>query len=174
MWRKGSDRAAYERLIGEYSGYIYSIVHHVAGHIATPEDIEDCAAEVLAALWAARARFDPSKGDCKHYVAAAARNKAITLRGQLTGQSFVPLDEDMLELSGGDPALALEESQLKALVNEAVNALEPPDPDIFVRRYYFGDSLKAIALALGLTERAVEGRLYRGRQQLKVWLEGRL
>ena len=41
---------------------------------------------------------------------------------------------------------------------------------IFLRRYWFGDSVKEIARSLGMTQNAVSVRLNRTRQQLHTYL----
>lgn len=163
----------FEALIARYGGYIHAIVSRVAGARASREDIEECAADALAALWGARERIDPEYD--KHYVAAVARNKAVNLKKKLshTGD-FLPLDEDILKIDMDNPPAEYERKALSALLDDAIQSLPPPDPEIFTRRYYWGEALCDIAEALKLTERAVEGRLYRGRKQLKVYLEGRL
>ncbi|MEA4898389.1 MAG: sigma-70 family RNA polymerase sigma factor [Christensenellaceae bacterium] len=169
------ERERCEALIARYGGYVYAIVSRVAGNRATREDVEECAADALLALLTARDRYDSEKGDLKPYVAAIARNKAVKLRERLSRSApFLPLDEDILELDVPDPPAQYEQAELEALLGEAVRSLGPPDPEIFERQYYWGEALSDIARALGLTERAVEGRLYRGRRQLKAYLEGRL
>lgn len=171
---RGGEVREYEALIEAYSGYIYAIVHRIVSLCASREDIEECVADVLVALWRSRAQYDPEKGDYKHYIAAIARNKAITLKGRLTKQDWLPLDEDILKIDSANPQQVYEQREVTAILSEAIDQLEPPDPEIFTRRYFWGDALRDIAQALNLSERAVEGRLYRGRKQLKVWLEGRL
>ncbi len=163
-----------EALIDQYTGYVYAIVSRIAGRFAAREDIEECVADVLWALWEGKARYDPEKGSFKAYAAAIARNKAVKVRQKACRASFLPLDEDLLEVDAPDLLAALEQNELMALVNDAVQSLDPPDPEIFTRRYYWGEALSDIAQALGLSERAVEGRLYRGRRQLKNILEGRV
>jgi len=171
--QKTGELQKFEALIAKYGGYVHAIISRVVGGRASSEDIEECTADALAALWNARGRIIPD-GE-KQYVAAVARNKGIDLMKKLsrTGE-FLPLDEDILQIDAGDPVTELERKRVDTLLNEAVMALDPPDPEIFVRRYYWGESLHDIASALGLTERAVEGRLYRGRLQLKAYLEERL
>ena len=41
---------------------------------------------------------------------------------------------------------------------------------IFLRRYWFGDAVRDIAKALGMTENAVSVRLSRTRDKLKAYL----
>ena len=49
----------------------------------------------------------------------------------------------------------------------AVNALGEPGREILVRRYYYGQKPREIALALGLTVKQVDNSLYRAKRQLR-------
>ena len=53
------------------------------------------------------------------------------------------------------------------LVGALVAAMEPPDRDIFLRKYYLLESSRQIAAALGMSESAVNTRLSRGRDRLR-------
>ena len=50
---------------------------------------------------------------------------------------------------------------------DAVEGLDEPDRTLFLRYYYYGDKLKDIARALGLTQTAAKQRLFRGRKALR-------
>jgi RNA polymerase sigma-70 factor (ECF subfamily) len=54
----------------------------------------------------------------------------------------------------------------------AIKALTPAERMLFYRKYYYRQSTEQIAAELGLTRRAVEGRLYRIRQLLRDKLGG--
>lgn len=165
----------FEQLITRYFGYVHAIVTRIVGTYSTREDIEECTADVLVAIWQSQGQYDPERGGHQSYVAAIARNKAITLRDKLMkGAKCLPFDEDILVLDTIDPLGECVESELRTIMREAVTSLDPPDPEIFTRRYYWGESLDAISAAIGLSVRAIEGRLYRGRKRLKAYLEGRL
>ena len=58
------------------------------------------------------------------------------------------------------------------LLGQAVEALKPSDRVLFYRKYYYLQSTAQIAAELGLSERAVEGRLYRLRRRLQKALGG--
>jgi RNA polymerase sigma-70 factor (ECF subfamily) len=45
--------------------------------------------------------------------------------------------------------------------------LEEPDSEIFIRRYIFGEKTSAVASGLGMDAKAVENRLFRGKNKLK-------
>lgn len=49
----------------------------------------------------------------------------------------------------------------------AVNALGEPDREILVRRYYYEQKPKEIALALNLSVKQVNNRLYQTKQKLR-------
>lgn len=56
------------------------------------------------------------------------------------------------------------------LVGELVAAMEPPDREIFLRKYYLLQSSREIAAALGLSVANVNTRLSRGRDRLRQQL----
>ena len=53
-----------------------------------------------------------------------------------------------------------------------MDTLSASDRVLFYRKYYYLQSTAQIAAELGLTERAVEGRLYRLRRRLRKALGG--
>ena len=54
----------------------------------------------------------------------------------------------------------------------AVGQLQGTERQLFFRKYYYGQSTAQIAGELGLTERGVEGRLYRLRNKLRRLMGG--
>ena len=56
----------------------------------------------------------------------------------------------------------------------AIAGLPVYERELFYRKYYYCQSTAQMAAELGLTERAVEGRLYRLRQTLRQQLGGDL
>ena len=58
--------------------------------------------------------------------------------------------------------------QLKA----AIAGLPSLDRKLFYRRYYYLQPVAQIAAELGMSQRAIEGRLYRLRQKLRQELGG--
>ena len=53
------------------------------------------------------------------------------------------------------------------LVGALVAAMEPPDRDIFLRKYYLLQSGKEIAAALDMSVESINTRLSRGRDRLR-------
>ena len=63
--------------------------------------------------------------------------------------------------------LEAERREWAARLWDAVEGLDEPDRTLFLRYYYYGDKLKDIARALGLTQTAAKQRLFRGRKALR-------
>lgn len=78
------------------------------------------------------------------------------------------------ELAGCIPGPCLEECfdarELGRLIDVFLDTLNPDNRNLFLRRYWFGDSVKDVAKAFGLTQNAASVRLSRIRTQLKDYL----
>lgn len=62
--------------------------------------------------------------------------------------------------------------QRSAALHDALARLGQNDRALFYRKYYYLQSTAQIAAELGMTERAVEGRLYRLKKRLRTMLGG--
>ena len=67
----------------------------------------------------------------------------------------------------------LHKERIQALAR-ALNALSARDRNLVYRKYYYLQSTARMAAELGLTERAVEGKLYRIRRKLQKQLGGEI
>ena len=68
--------------------------------------------------------------------------------------------------------LLIIQKELQSALNYALRQLSPKDRMLFYRKYYYLQSTAQIASELGMTERAVEGKLYRLKKQLRKMLGG--
>jgi len=59
------------------------------------------------------------------------------------------------------------QEETRRVLIAAVNALGEPDREILVRRYYYEQKPKEIALALNLSVKQVNNRLYQTKQKLR-------
>ena len=64
------------------------------------------------------------------------------------------------------------QAERSAAVHAALGRLSPGDRALLYRKYYSLPSTAQIASELGMTARAVEGRLYRLKKQLRRMLGG--
>lgn len=143
----------------------------IAPILQNPQDREDCLSEVLMRVWEKIGQFDGEKGSFRAWLTAITRNTALNHARKASGSSAEELSE-----STPSPELSPEETLLKKERQEALktalNRLSYKDRLLFYRKYYYRQSTAQIAAELGMTERAVEGKLYRVKKQLRKSLGG--
>lgn len=143
----------------------------IAPILQNPQDREDCLSEVSMRVWEKIGQFDGEKGSFHAWLTAITRNTALNHARKASGSSAEELSE-----STPSPELSPEETLLKKERQEALKTalsrLSYKDRLLFYRKYYYRQSTAQIAVELGMTERAVEGKLYRVKKQLRKSLGG--
>ena len=149
-------------------------LHQIAMNIlCSARDAEECVNDTYLALWDA---IPPQRPDplCA-YTYRVGRNIALKkLRSnsaQMRNSAYdVSLDE-LAGCMGGDSAWqALDARELGRSIDRFLGTQSKDNRVIFLRRYWFGDSVKDIARAMAMTEGAVSVRLNRTRGALKHYL----
>ena len=163
---KKRNEAAMSRLIDQYAKLLWSVAGAVLHGVGTAQDVEECVADVFIYLWEDPRRYDPQRGTLKSWLAMVARSKAIDRWRELSARSTVPWDEVFLTGETDTVDSVMEEETRRALI-AAVNALGEPDREILVRRYYYGQKPKEIALALNMSVKQVDNRLYQTKRRLR-------
>lgn len=77
----------------------------------------------------------------------------------------------MLLLKADGPDRALDKKETARVVNQALSRLDKPQRELFVRHYYYGQTVQEAALAMGLNQSTAKTWLRRGRETLKTILE---
>lgn len=143
----------------------------IAPILQNPQDREDCLSEVSMRVWEKIGQFDGEKGSFHAWLTAITRNTALNHARRASGSSAEELSE-----STPSPELSPEEALLKKERQEALKTalsrLSYKYRLLFYRKYYYRQSTAQIAAELGMTERAVEGKLYRVKKQLRKSLGG--
>lgn len=158
--RKGSETALCW-FIDHYTPYITTIVHNILGSAMDMADVEEVTADVFFCFWENASKISSPKG----YLGTIARNKAKNKLRQL-GKTL-SLEEDLLILECTTPEQVLTQKELSATVREAVFSMEYPDRDIFLRFYYYCQTLEEISKEMEIPLSTVKTRLRRGRCKLK-------
>ena len=162
--RRG-DLSALEELMDRYTPYVSSVVSRILR--GRKADVEELTADVFLAAWDNRDKLRP--GQVKGWLGAVARNRAFNLLR--ADHENLPLEEDVLLLKTDGPDRELDRKETARLVNQALARLDKPQRELFVRHYYYGQTVQEAALAMGLNPSTAKTWLRRGRETLKTILE---
>ena len=135
-------------------------------------DREQCLSEASLRVWNKIAQFDAARGSWNAWLTAVTRNTARNYQRSAQhrpGTQVIPAGTPAPDAS---PEEAILQAERSAAVHNALGRLSPGDRALFYRKYYYLQSTAQIASELGMTARAVEGKLYRLKKQLRRMLGG--
>lgn len=141
--------------------------------LGNPQDAEEAVSDTYIALWNT---IPPEKPDpLAGYVHRTGRNVALNKRRHLIAQKRnSQYDISLEELAGILPAPSFEEMldarALGQAMDRFLDTVSKENRILFLRRYWFGDSVKELSHAFGMSENTVSVRLSRIRAQLKAYL----
>lgn len=162
------DERGMAELMRQYAPLLKYIIAPI---VADAHEREDCLSEISLIIWDKIGLFDPEKGSLRAYLTAIARNAAVSHAKRLGRSAHEELPEaEPAREPGPEEQLILNERR-EALAR-ALDQLTVAERSLFYRKYYYMQSTAQIASELGMTERAVEGRLYRLKKQLRKALGG--
>lgn len=161
---RAGDPTGLEALMEHYIPYVSAVVWNILRNAMPVEDGEEVVSDVFLAVWRRPEALRP--GSVKAWLGAVARNMAKNRLRQIS--QTLPLEEDALEVPGpDDPPGEYERALERQLVRQAVDSLPGPDREIFLRHYYYAQTVQEISRHMHLNESTVKTRLRRGRMKLK-------
>lgn len=169
---RNGDEQAIDDVITKYSKLLWSIASAVLKNAASVQDIEECVADVFIYLWQHPEKYDAGRGRLKVWLSILARTQAIDRYRALSREHVLPLDEALLADQTGVVDGILAENQKRAL-QDALSTLEAPDREILLRRYYYNQKPREIALALDMPVKHVENHLYCTKRKLRQMITTR-
>lgn len=101
----------------------------------SPQDAEECMADAFVALWRHAAALAAGQVPLRAWLAVTARNAAINRWQRLRREGAVPLDDAPAQALGELAAFDRPTADAEDAVGALVAAMEPPDREIFLRRY---------------------------------------
>lgn len=156
----------------KYGSYLRSISFNILKNHA---DAEECENDTYYAAWR---KIPPERPkSLAAFLGGIVRNISLNRydynRAKKRSSEFEAL---LCELDGVAAALPspqdeLEGRQLAELINRFLRELDARKRQIFLRRYWYGDSIGAIAEMYGFSESKVTALLFRLRGKLKKYLE---
>lgn len=161
----------YSEIIDCYTSYVTAIISGIAKGALSSSDMEEVAADVFFKIWLKRKQI--RSGSMKAFIAQITRNASID-RLRKMGREVLPYEDDILQVIHHErpDELAIIREQMQ-IMEETVRTFGEPEREIFIRFYYFGETIKIIAKKLQLNPATTKTKLYRSRSKLKVIMQKR-
>lgn len=135
--------------------------------------VEECINDVYLKIWTSGEQYDYNKASFKTYLKAITRNTALNyLRKLCRLEELEGMDEsDTLQSEYIDYSQNLEQKVIYQeevrTLSQILSSLKKKDKEMVLRRFYYLQSTKQIAAAMGMTENAVDSKLSRLRKKIK-------
>lgn len=158
------DEQGLTELLKRYEPLIRYVINPI---LKNPEDAEECLSDVILRVWEKIRLYDSSCGSFKGWLTAVSRNTALnyTVRSRQKYYSEEITADSQAEDPTPEEEILRRERQQR--LEKIIDNLIPAEKILFYRKYYYMQSISQIAAEVGMSERSVEGRLYRLKQKLK-------
>ena len=159
------DENAVAELSAKYGGLCRSLLSNI---LKDKRDVEECLNGVYLKLWNS---IPPARPDnLKAYTAKAARNEALSLLRKNSGET-VPVPFEELENVLPSVGTEAESLALRDAIQSFLRGLPKEKRVVFLRRYWYFESIEKIALSCGMSQSKVTSMLFRTRNELRAYLE---
>ena len=159
---------AIEETQNTYGTYCRAIAMRILG---SEEDTEECLADVWLRVWNAVPPERPVH--FKGWLGVVTRNQALTRRRGMERQVRT-VDDAALELAmdlNGGPESGLEAKELGRAISAFLAEQPEVNRGVFLRRYWYGDSMEEAARWAGWSSGRVKSTLFRMRGKLRDYLK---
>jgi len=160
-----------EVLMNRYMAFVCAIVRGKLSEVCGKRDVEECVSDVFYEMYRMRESLDLTKGSLKAYLAVLAKRRAIDVyrKQRKTNNVLTSLDVRDCDVAPSPHNVeeAVADKELSLLLLKEIQELGWPDSQIVIRKYYFGQSTRTIAQALGIKENTVDKKKSRALAKLK-------
>ena len=167
------DEAAIAESSAKYGGYCYQIAFRI---LALREDAEECVNDTYLRTWNAIPPARPSA--FRAWLGRIVRNLSLdrwkqsrTAKRGGDGMEVLlgELDDCVPEPHGTEKTM--EDQEIASLISAFLRRQSPESRIIFLRRYWYGQSVADIAAGMNCGEGKVKSSLFRTRKALRTYLE---
>ena len=155
----------------KYNSYCFRIANNI---LSIPEDAEECVNDTWVSAWNKIPPVIPKS--LKAFLSKLVRDISLSRYREKHAQKRYNGMEVMLDEleecipSEFDVHQNFEQQELSDLINDWLGSLTHEDRALFVKRYYYGDSVKSLAKLQGSTENQMAQRMLKLRNNLKSFL----
>ena len=168
MLRKQDPNSASE-LISHYGPLMQYVIKPI---VDNAQDREECFSEAVMRVMDKIQLYDEERGSWTAWITSVARSVALNKR---RSSKVLYEEEEVTEQTpspGPTPEERIIQQEQRRELRNAISQLSRQDQVIFYRKYYYLQTTAQIALETGMTQRAVEGHLYRIKKRLRKLLGG--
>lgn len=170
-WSRSED--AIRETAAKYGAYCRAIARSILGD---PQDEEECINDTWIKAWNAMPDSRPNR--LKLFLGKLTRSSACDAVRAKTAQKrgggvYVEALEELGECVPAVPGAdeIVESRELEAILNRFLRTLPERDCNIFLRRYWYAESLEEISDRYSVKQNTVKTSLYRSREKLRKYLE---
>ncbi len=163
------DEQALAFAVQKYSRLLWKTAASVLANAASVQDAEECVADVFIFLWQHPEKYNPEKAKLSSWLSMIAKARAIDRYRRIIKKRELPIEEivvESLEYAKIGPS-DQEKEKLRACIDE----LDEKERDLIIRRYYYEQKPAEIAIALELSKKQVENKLFYVKQKIKKLME---
>ncbi|MCI8609712.1 MAG: sigma-70 family RNA polymerase sigma factor [Firmicutes bacterium] len=165
-----------EQAIAETASKYGKLCNHIANNIlSNHEDCEECINDTYLALWNSIPSQHPNRFSV--FLSRITRNLALKKYDYISAAKRNPSAVTSLEelgdcISGTDTVESeMEKKHIEHAISQFLQQQEEEKRNIFIRRYWYFDSIQTICRHTGFSQSKVKSMLYEMRCKLRKYLE---
>ena len=169
------DQRAIDETSGKYGGFLLQLAWNI---LRSHADAEECVNDAYLAVWNGVPSAPPRS--LLAYLAKVTRNIALKRlehnQAQKRGDRFYLLLDELAEVLPGEDSVedAVAQRELMEAINDFLKTkTDRGERQLFLRRYFWGDSIGELTVLFRHSESKVKSQLFRTRQRLRGYLEER-
>lgn len=165
------DELGLSKLADKYEKLLIHIATGILG--SRSRDIEECINDSYLKLWNHIEQYDMQKASLKTYLKVIVRNTAINKLRDLRKREDCELPEDITDVAkhyidqGQNVEGQIFNNENMKQLNIIIGQLNKKDQELVIRKYFYLQSSKDIAVATKMTVTAIDSRLSRLRNKMK-------
>ena len=166
------DERAVTETAGKYGGQCYAVSYQI---LRSHQDAEECVNDTYIRAWNAIPPARPTFLGA--FILKITRNlslsayKAARAEKRGGGQTVESLTRELTDCVTGNPEAMLESAELSRALDRFLRTLSQKERCVFLRRYWYADSISEIAQQCRMAPGTVKSSLHRTRAKLKQFLQ---
>lgn len=154
-----------EKIINEYSGYIYTIIKNMAKEYLSNEDVEEIISDTFFILWKNTNKLEDNKL-LSPYIAGITKN-LVKEKCRVINIDFDILNYENIIQDNVKIDMICEQREKISILEKTVKQLKEDDILIFNLYYYSSMKISEISKVLNISDFNVKMKLHRIRKKIK-------